>query len=426
MNQEVLNPMSKIPATDKRRIVIIGGGFAGLELAKALIDTDYQVVMLDKNNYHTFQPLLYQVATAGLDPDSVAAPLRESLRGENFYFRMAEVLEVIPQQHQVKTDIGPVYYDYLVIATGAKSNFFGNTDLSEKTFTLKSVEEAFELRNHLFNCFERAVEITDANLKDELLNVVIVGGGPTGIEMAGALSELKKKLLPKEYDTIENQLMNIYLVEGLDDVLNGMSEFASEKTRSYLAKLGVNLKTNTFLENVDNGELSFSDGSTLRAKTIVWAAGVKGNVIQGLNEEKIEKSRIKTDDYNRVLGYENIFAIGDVASVESEEGPYPMLAPIAMQQGQNLAKNFKRLLKKKPLNPFSYFDKGVMATIGRNKAVVDMPFGIQFSGFPAWLSWMFIHLFFLVGFRRKMVVFSNWVYNYFTYNKSTKAIIGNK
>ncbi|UZR98189.1 NAD(P)/FAD-dependent oxidoreductase [Chondrinema litorale] len=419
------NILTDIPKTDKKRIVIIGGGFAGMELAKPLLKSDYQIVMLDKNNYHTFQPLLYQVATAGLDPDSVAAPLRENLRSHNFYFRMASVDKVIPESNLVQTNIGLLDYDYLVIATGSKANFFGEETVAEKSFTLKEVGEAFALRNHLFQCLEQAVTVADEVEKEKLLNVVIVGGGPTGIEMAGALSELKKKVIPKEYDTIDTSKINVYLVEGMDSVLNGMSESSRNRTKEYMEELGVKLKLNTLVEKVEGSKIKLSDGTYLQSNTLIWAAGVMGNVIEGINEEHISKSRIEVDRYNKVIGYDNVFALGDVASMKTEEYEkgFPMLAPVAMQQGRHLAKNFKHLLENKPLEKFEYTNKGVMATVGRNKAVVDTPFGWHLSGLPAWLSWMFIHLFFLIGFRQKAVVFANWVYSYFTFKKSTKSII---
>jgi len=416
-----------VPDIGKPRIVIIGGGFAGIQMVKNLSKKDYQVVMLDRHNYHTFQPLLYQVATAGLEPDSIAGPLRKVFDNvKNFFFRVATVSEIDAGQNLVKTNIGSIKYDYLVIACGTKTNYFGNKSAEALAFPLKQVPHALNLRSHILQNFEQAVTSEDEAEVDRLTNFVIVGGGPTGVELAGALGELKKHVLPKDYPEINFDVMNIYLVEGLPRLLNGMSEHAGKRALHDLEKrFKVDVKLETMVEDFDGTTVTLSNGEKITSETVVWAAGVKGVILNGLDEATVERSRYVVDEYNRVKGYENIFAIGDVAMMQSEETPngHPQLAAVAMQQGKLLGKNLTRKVKGKAMKPFHYMDKGSMATIGRNRAVADLPGKLRFGGFFAWFIWIFIHLMYLVSFRQKLIVLSNWLWNYFTYDRGTRLII---
>ncbi|MDQ3393351.1 MAG: NAD(P)/FAD-dependent oxidoreductase [Bacteroidota bacterium] len=415
-----------LPKSDKPRIVIVGGGFAGIEMAKELKNHNAQLVLLDRHNYHTFIPLLYQVATAGLEPDSIAEPLRKVIEDhKDFYFRLAKVNTIVPEKNLVLTDIGDLEYDYLILATGSKTNYFGNENMYKKAFPLKRITQALDLRSHMLQNFEKAVLSNDEEEIQKLMNIVIVGGGATGVEMAGAFGELKNDVLPKDYPELDFNKMNIFLVEGLPQLLTGMSAHASKKALKFLKEFGVKVNLNCKVKSFDGELVTFVDGSQIKTGTFIWAAGVQGNVIEGLRESSLERSRVLVDSYNRVLGYDNIFAMGDLASMKSEKYPngHPMLAPVAVQQGKLLAKNLISILENKELVPFKYFDKGLMATIGRKKAVVDLPGGIKFSGFIAWVVWMFVHILYLVGFRNKLVVFSNWVWNYFTYDRGIRLII---
>ena len=424
-----MDPLKKlhldIPQTQKKRVVIIGGGFAGIQIAKGLKGHGFQVVMLDRNNYHTFQPLLYQVATAGLEPDSIAGALRQLFNNyPDFYFRMAKVTQIQPEEQKINTLIGDLYYDYLVIANGSKTNYFGNQEMFNLTFPLKQIPQALNLRSQMLQNFEQTVLTRDPLEKDKLTNFVVVGGGPTGVEVSGALGELKKHVLPKDYPDIDFNIMNLHLVDAGPRLLAGMSEKASAKALKYLDAFDVKVKLNTFVKNYDGEEVTLSDGTVIPAKTVVWAAGVKGNIIDGIPESSIERGRILVDDFSAVKGIKNMFALGDIAFMKTDRYPngQPMLAPVAIQQGKLLARNLIRQSKNEAMKPFDYVDKGSMATVGRNKAVVDMP-KFTFGGFPAWLVWMFVHLLSIIGFRNRLVVFSNWVWNYFTYDRGTRLII---
>lgn len=421
-NQNEVN----VPDTEKTRVVVIGGGFGGIELAKALNTRRIQLVMLDRYNYHTFQPLLYQVATAGLEPDSIAGPLRKAIGPRrDFYFRLALVKKIDTENKCLHTSIGSINYDILVIANGSKTNYFGNESIAMNCFPLKQIPHALDLRSHILQNFERAVVSKNREEKIRLLNFVIVGGGPTGVELAGALGELKKDVLPKDYPDLDLSLMKINLVEGTDRLLPAMTPFAGEKAYKYLQKFGVDIYLNTLVKSYDGELAQLSDGRKMETSTLIWAAGVMGNVIDGLPEEVIEKNRILVDEYNRVLGFDHIFAIGDVALMKTRQyqNGLPMLAPVAMQQGRRLAKNLSRLVDGKPLVPFEYLDKGAMATVGRNRAVVNLPGNLNFGGFFAWFIWLFVHLLYIVGFRGKIVVLANWIWNYFTYDRGTRLII---
>ncbi|WP_420576877.1 NAD(P)/FAD-dependent oxidoreductase [Ekhidna sp.] len=415
----------KVPDTEYPRIIIIGGGFGGLKLAKALKKLRAQVVMLDRNNFHTFQPLLYQVATAGLEPDSIAGPLRKSFEGHfNYIFRMVKVTGVDFEKKEVQTRIGNLSYDYLVIASGSVTNYFGQDDLQKKVLPLKRVVHALDLRSHILQTFEQAELTEDKDKLDKMMNFTVVGGGPTGVEVSGALAELRNHILPSDYPDLDFSRMQINLVEGSDRLLNGMSEKSGKEALRALEKIGVNVKLNAMVKSFEDGVVQLNDGQ-LESDSVIWAAGVKGNIIDGLPAESVMKGRILVDEYNQVKGHDYVFAVGDVAMMETKDFPngHPMMAPVAMQQGEHLAGNLKRLFSDKPLKPFKYLDKGSMATIGRNKAVVDMPGGLHFKGFFAWLIWMFIHILYLIGFRNKLITLNNWIWSYFTYDKGTRLII---
>ncbi|MEO9803208.1 MAG: NAD(P)/FAD-dependent oxidoreductase [Reichenbachiella sp.] len=416
----------KIPQTELPRIVVVGGGFGGLRFLKKLDTRQFQVVLLDRYNYHTFQPLLYQVATAGLEPDSIAGPLRKSFQNKkNFYFRMATVSRVDAIKQQVETNIGTLKYDRLVLACGSLTNFFGNDEFEEKSFPLKQVPHALNLRSQILQNFEKAVLKTDENEMQRLMNYVIVGGGPTGVEVAGALGELKKHVLPKDFPELNLNKMQIYLVEGQERLLGAMSEYSGRKAFDYLKKFDVNIYVGKIVKAFDGETVTLNDGMQIPSETLVWAAGVKGNAIAGLTLDVTPDKRFKVDEYNRVAEFENIYAIGDVASMMSENHPkgHPMLAPVAIQQGELLAKNLNGLKKDKVWKAFSYIDKGTMATVGRNKAVTELLGKFKFGGFMAWLTWMFVHLILIVEFRNKIVIFGNWLWNYFTYDRGTRLII---
>lgn len=416
-----------IPQTSFPRVVIIGGGFAGLAAARGLEDKELQVVLIDKHNYHTFQPLLYQVATGGLEPDSIAFPLRKRFNDiENFFFRLADVTQINAEEKEVITSIGSLAYDYLIIATGSTTNFFGNKSIEKHTMEMKSIPQSLNIRSLILENFEEALLTSDLEERKKLMNFVIVGGGPTGVELAGALAEMKKGILPKDYPDLDIRLMKINLIQGADYILKGMSEKASEKAEDFLIKLGVDVWKNLRVHNYDGDIVTTNGEENFKASTVIWAAGVKGAAIDGLKAECVVEraARYKVDQFNRVVPHDTIFAIGDVAAMSTEKFPYghPMMAQPAIQQGNLLAKNILALLKGKQMKPFVYKDKGSMATIGRNKAVVDLP-KWKFQGVFAWFVWMFVHLFSLIGFRNKIVVFFNWVYNYIRFDRETRLII---
>jgi len=415
-----------LPVIGKPRVVIIGGGFAGLKLAKCLKNADVQAVLIDKNNYHTFQPLLYQVATAGMDAESIASPFREIFHHQNnFLFRMAEVSKINPIQHFIETSIGIVSFDYLVIASGANTNFFGLEDIKRHAIDLKGVSEALNLKYLILENFEQALLTNNEAMAERLMNIVIVGGGPTGVELAGAFGELKNYIFPKDYPELDIHRMQIHIIDMEDRLLKSLSERSSRFAERSLKEFNINVCLNTKVESYDGKTIILSSGKKLNTRTMIWAAGVSGNRIQGLDSKQFTPSgRIKVDRFNRAVGYENIFAIGDTAIMISEQYPkgHPMLAPVAIQQADALAANLKRILIKQEMKPFVYKDYGVMATIGRNRAVVDLKF-LKLNGAVAWLIWVFFHLMSLVGYRNRAVAFVDWLWNYITYDRATRLII---
>ena len=416
-----------IPQTSFPRVVIIGGGFAGLAAAKGLEEQELQVVLIDKHNYHTFQPLLYQVATGGLEPDSIAFPLRKRFNDvANFYFRLANVQKINSETNTVETSIGNLTYDKLIIATGSTTNFFGNTNIQKYTMEMKSIPQSLNIRSLILENFEEALLTSDIAERDALMNFIIVGGGPTGVELAGALAEMKKGILPKDYPDLDIRKMQINLIQSSGELLKGMSAQASEKAEDFLIKLGVNIWKNLRVLDYDGKTVTTNGSDHFNAETVIWAAGVKGETIAGLNTECIVEraERIKVNQYNLVEKYNNIYAIGDVACMASAETPngHPMMAQPAIQQGKLVAKNILASFAGKEQKNFVYNDRGSMATIGRNKAVVDLE-NWKFQGVFAWFIWMFVHLFSLIGFRNKAIVFLNWVYNYIRFDRETRLII---
>lgn len=417
-----------IPETAKKRIVIIGAGFGGLKLARKLVGSGYQIVLIDKNNYHQFQPLFYQVASSGIEPSSILFPLRKIFqKRKDVYIRVAEVYSIDTEKKEIQTSLDTVWYDYLVIATGVNSNFFGNKNIEKHSIPMKSISEAMSLRNRILTNLEKAVTLFDEfeSEKKALLNVVVVGGGPTGVEIAGAIAEMKKFVLPKDYPDLNMELMQVSLIEGSSSLLASMSQHASEKSLFYLNRLGIKIRVNTRVNDYDGETLRLDNGEKLKTKLVIWAAGISGVVPKGIPEEAIgARQRIIVDEYNRIKGFPDLFAIGDASVIASAEYPngHPQVAQVAIQQGSNLACNFRLIRKNKGLIPFRYIDKGSMATIGRNRAVADLPF-LKFSGFIAWLTWMFVHLMAIVGVKNRLVIFINWMWNYMTYDQSLRLIL---
>jgi NADH:ubiquinone reductase (H+-translocating) len=418
--------LTNIPDSPLKRVVIAGAGFGGLRLARHLAGKDFQVVLLDKNNYHSFQPLLYQVATAGIEPSAISFPLRKIFQGcKNIHVRMASILKVISASDEIETSIGRLRYDYLVLAMGAENNFFGLETISHYSLPMKSVGESLGLRNTILNNFEKALNTSNMEEQSALMNMVIAGGGPTGVELSGALAEMKKYVLPKDYPELDFQNMHIYLVEGGGRVLGGMSERSSYMALKYLSKLDVTVILGKTVKNFDGSRVLLSDGSVLPSATLIWAAGIKGIHIEGIDDKTITRgNRLLVDRYNRVNGYRNIFAIGDIAFMTEDNFPngHPQVAQVAIQQARRLARNLILIQKKRPLKEFAYKNPGNLATVGRNRAVVDLTF-FRFHGLSAWFFWMFVHLMAIVGVKNRLLIFINWAYYYFTYDQSLRLII---
>ncbi|MCT8339768.1 NAD(P)/FAD-dependent oxidoreductase [Flavobacteriaceae bacterium TK19130] len=416
-----------IPSTNQARIVVIGGGFAGISFINKIKKEDVQIVLFDKHNYHTFQPLLYQVSTSGLEPDSIAYPLRKIFRkNKNFHFRLAEVNYIHQDKKEIETSIGNLTYDYLIIATGTKTNYFGNENIARNSMPMKTVPQALNIRSLMLQNIEKADITEDEAERKRLLNFVIAGAGPTGVELAGALAEFRKGILEKDYTEMNEGEMHVHLLEGLDRVLPPMSEEASKKAQKFLEDLGVEIHLNTMIEDYDGKVVSTKSGTTFETEAFIWAAGVTGAPVKGIDGDALfEKiNRYRVNRYSKVEGTDAIYALGDIAYMETEAFPkgHPQVAQPAIQQGKHLGENIKRILRNKEPKPFEYFDKGTMATIGRNKAVVDIK-KMHFGGAFAWFLWMFVHLWFLVGFRNRVVTFFNWTYNYINYDRAARLII---
>jgi NADH dehydrogenase len=410
----------------KTKVVIIGAGFGGLSIAKNLAEKNVDVLILDKNNYHTFQPLLYQVATGGLEPDSIAYPIRRIFRGKkNIRFRMTQVDKINVEDSSLNTTIGEIKYDYLVIATGSTDNFFNFEHNKNKLLSLKTITNALDIRSYLMQNLETVLITANKSEQEEIVNIAIIGGGPAGIEMAGALAEMKKKVLPKDFPEFNFDIMHIYLFEVAENLLPNMSRESSEFSLKYLTDLGVEVKLKTRVLNYDGHKIYLGDKTEFQTDTVVWTAGVQGELIGGINKDVIVPgNRIIVNEFNQVLNSKNIFAIGDIAANIDDINPkgLPMLAQVAIQQGKHLAKNLLLLIQMKEMIPFKYKNKGIMATVGRNKAVVDLP-KYKFQGRLAWFVWMFIHLIALVGFRNKLVTFIDWAQNYLNYDRPLGIII---
>ena len=411
------------------KVVIVGAGFGGLRLARKLNNKPgFEIILIDKFNYHQFQPLFYQVATAGLDASNISFPLRKVFhKSRNVRIRLAELKEVIAGSNFIKTDIGDIAYDVLVLAMGADTNFFGNQEVSQHAFPMKTTIEALQLRYRLLQNFEESLTITDKEELQRRMNIVVVGGGPTGVEVSGALAEMKRYVLPKDYPELDFSKMNIYLLEGSPRTLSVMSEKSSRQSSKYLEKLGVTVRTNTLVKGYDGKQVTLNEGEPIQAATVIWAAGVKGNIPNGINKDLIARgNRIKVDRMNRVVGSGNIYSIGDLAYMETPlyPGGHPQVAPVAMQQADLVAENLKRIERKSTtFYDFEYHDKGSMATVGRNLAVVDIPKPrLHFSGFLAWLIWMGLHLMLILGVKNRFFVFYNWLYNYITYDQNLRLI----
>ena len=411
------------------KIIIVGGGFGGLKLARKLSNKKgVEILLIDKFNYHQFQPLFYQVATAGLDASNISFPLRKAFqRSKNIRIRITDLKEIVAAENKIITGTGEERYDILVLATGADTNFFGNQQLEEHAFPMKSTVEALQLRYKLVQNFEDALTTRNEEDLQRLMNIVVVGGGPTGVEISGALAEMKNYVLPKDYPELDFSKMNIFLLEGTQKTLGHMSEISSDRSKKYLEKLGVKVMTGALVKDYDGRNILLQDGKTISTATVLWAAGIKGNLPGGVDNSLIARgNRIKVDRQNRVIGSQNIYAIGDLAYMETPKYPqgHPQVATTAIQQAKLLAINFRKIKAgKTDLTEYEYKDKGTMATVGRNLAVVDIPRPkLHFGGWFAWVIWMSLHLMLILGVKNKFFVFINWVYNYVTYDQSLRLI----
>ena len=418
---------ANIERTEKKRVVIVGGGLGGLELAFKLVDDDFQVVLVDKNNYHQFPPLIYQVASGGLEPSSISFPFRRLFQGKkDFFFRMAEVKSVNTSKKLIDTTVGEIEYDYLVLAFGAKTNFFGNKDIQASTLPMKSVGEAMRLRNTILHNLELALTEEDPARKQALMNVVVVGGGASGVEIAGAVAEMKKNIIARDYPDLDSSQMHIYLVNAGDRLLAGMDPMSSKRAERDLKELHVHIRQPQFATEYKDGLLKTSAGLEIPAQTVIWVSGICANTIDGFPAESLgHAGRFLTDRYCRVKGVEDVYAIGDVSLIQGDEQyplGHPQLAQVAMQQAKMVAKNLKAVLKGKELKPFRYKNLGVMATIGRNHAVAEIA-GRKFGGFPAWALWLVVHLRSILGVKNKTFILLNWVWNYINYKQSLRLIL---
>ncbi|MHA4807549.1 NAD(P)/FAD-dependent oxidoreductase [Flavitalea flava] len=414
----------KATDTQKQRIIILGAGFGGLKLARKLNGSDYEVYLIDKHNYHQFQPLMYQVATARLEPSSISFPLRKVFQhSKNVNIRIAEIEKVDTDRKIIYTSIGELTYDHLVIALGCTTNYFGNTKIQSYSFPMKSVPQAMTLRNRILQTFENTIDAGDAE-RQSLLNFVIVGGGPTGVELAGAMAEMKKNILPKDYPGTDFSRLTIYLLEGSPHTLNVMSEAAKIKSQQYLEELGVKVLTGTVVEDYDGNTVKLKGGQTITAKNVIWAAGVTGNILEGIPASSLVRgNRIKVNRYGEAEGLNEVYALGDIACMPTPKYPngHPQLANVALVQAESLAKNFRNISKGEPRSEFEYKNKGTMATVGKRKAVVDLP-GFSFQGLFAWFTWMFVHLMLILSVKNRLFIFLNWMMSYFA-NDSTLRLM---
>ncbi|MDR1729391.1 MAG: NAD(P)/FAD-dependent oxidoreductase [Prevotellaceae bacterium] len=413
----------------KKRVVIVGGGFAGVEMIKRFDARKFQIVLIDKNNHHQFQPLYYQVATCGLESTSIGFSFRKSFqKKKDVHFRLCQALSIDSENKYLTTTIGTIEYDYLVIATGTYTNFFGNKALEETTMSLKTIAESIYIRNRVIRSFEMAVNTHDPEERKRLLNFVIVGGGATGVELAGALSELRKYILPKDYHDFDLSRMKIYLVDGLDRLLNMMSPRSSEKTANYLKKMGVEIVLNAQVKDYSDNKVLLANGTVIPSSNVFWVAGVIGNGLPGLDKEVYGRgNRVLVNEYNQVKGQTSIFALGDTCLMSTEKYPngHPQVAQVAIQQGKNLVSNLERIESQKTMRPFRYKDMGTLATIGRNKAVIEMG-ALKFSGFFAWVIWLFVHLMAIVGVKNRLFILLDWGWSYFTHDTSLRLLIEQK
>ncbi len=416
--------MKKIKKGDK--VVIMGGGFAGLQLAKTLRKADIKVLLVDKQNHHQFQPLFYQVASGRLEPSSISFPFRKIFqKNKNIDFRMTDIRRIIPEENKLVTSYDrTITYDHLIIATGCKTNFFGNEEIKNNSFSMKTTQDSIDIRNKILFSFEKEIFARPED-KQAWMNIIIVGAGPTGVELSGAFAELKNDVFPKDYHNVDFSKFNIILVEGSKNTLNNMGESSRTASRAYLEKLGVIVKTETILNSYDGKVAVLSNGEEIPSRNVIWAAGVTGNVIEGLDKAQLVHNRYVVDRLNKLENYDNIYAIGDVAYMETPLYPkaHPQVANVAINQAKNLGKNILAMLKNEhaTLNPYEYKDLGMMATIGKHKAVVELPF-LRFKGLLAWYVWMFLHLMLILSVRNKLVIFFNWAWSYFTKDTSLRLI----
>jgi NADH dehydrogenase len=410
----------------KKRIVIIGGGFAGLQMCRKLDTRVYQIVLIDKVNYYQFQPLMYQVATGGLEPSSIAYPLRKTLQNKkNFHFRTCHAKQVLPQEKILETSIGSLSYDYLIIATGCDTNYFGNDSLKESTYALKSISESLLARNRILFSFEKALSVHSDEKFEELMNFVIVGGGATGVELAGALADMKKTVLPKDYPELDFNQMKIHLVDASSRLLSGMSEVSSTKAAETLKKRGVLIHQNISVKSYEKPYVELSNGEKIPSCNVFWVGGIKANSLSGLSDESYNRGRIVVDEYNAVDRYEGIYAIGDTCLLISDDSPkgHPQVAQVALQMARNLAKNLNNEGRRNAeKEKFVYKDKGSLATIGRNAAVADI-WRLHFGGIVAWWLWIWVHILSIVGMKNKVSVFVDWLWSYITYDVSLRLLI---
>lgn len=418
-----------IQRNQKKRVVIVGGGLGGLRLAEDLYGSGMQVVLIDKNNFHQFPPLIYQIASAGIDPSSISFPFRQIFRKrKDFYFRMAEARMVDTEKKILQTSIGKIDYDYLVLAAGATTNFFGNKNIEEWAIPMKTVPEAMGLRNALLSNFERALTCATEEERQELLNVVIVGGGATGVEIAGALAEMRRYVIPYDYPDMDSSLMHIYLIEAGDRLLAGLSQESSQKAYEFLKSMGVDIQFGKMVTDYRDHKVIMKDGTEIPTRTFLWVSGIRANAMPGIDESHLGRGfRFKVDEYNRIPGIEDVFAIGDQCLQTSDAAypnGHPQVAQVAIQQAKNLAKNLKLIdqgADSSALTAFHYKNLGSMATIGRNKAVVEIG-KFRSQGFFAWVLWLVVHLRSILGVKNKMMVLLNWLWKYVSYNDSIRMI----